>query len=152
MTPTLLGRWQTRLAILFTVGLLITLVLGYWFDGYLFGASETVLWVLVYVAVFGLAWDALYTFMQRWRWDSDWPPAYQFLSGVVEAAFIFALIRLGALPGVPEDVPLWMFMVHYWTVWTALFIMTQSWMRVLFPFWRFRGGQFGRHPVTREGA
>jgi hypothetical protein len=34
------------------------------------------------------------------------------------------------------------FLFHYWTVWWATFIMALGPMRIIFPRWRFRGGQW----------
>ncbi|NNF57006.1 MAG: hypothetical protein HKN04_02085 [Rhodothermaceae bacterium] len=151
MTPTLSGRWQTRLLLLGTVGFVVTWFFAAYFQAITFEDVFHVPFVLlVYVAVLGLGWDVLYNVMQHSRWDSDWPPIYQFGAGVAEALLLFALIRIGLVIGVPENLPFWMFFVHYGAVWFWTFVMTQGPLRLLFPQWRFRGGQFGRHPATRE--
>lgn len=150
MTPTLSGRWQTRLFLLVTVGLVLTLFFADWFESVQVGTYEIPFVVLFWVGLIGLGWDVLYDRVQKGRWDSDWPPAYQLGAGVAEGGLLYVLVRAGWLPGVPAELPFWMFFVHYATVWTALFLMTQGPLRVLYPQWRFRGGQFGRHPVTRE--
>jgi uncharacterized membrane protein YozB (DUF420 family) len=134
MTPTLVGRWQTRLALLATLGLLITVVFV------LLGRDDVFLRVLLYVAVFGVAWDVLYIALQRLRWDRDWPAAFQVLNGLTEGAFIFVLATVIGLPGLPRDIPLALFAVHYGLVWLAVFLWTQGPMRAIFPFWRFHGG------------
>ncbi|MFO5493650.1 MAG: hypothetical protein ACLBM6_14130, partial [Cuspidothrix sp.] len=69
MTPTLFGRWQTRIFLLATVGMLVSL-LFYW--GYLGIASNLVyFWVVFYVGLFGMVWDILYNFLQKYLWDHD---------------------------------------------------------------------------------
>lgn len=152
MTPSLLGRMQTRLVLLFTVGLVVTFFFASWYETILFGAFGIPFVVLFWVAVIGLLWDVAYNQIQHRRWDSDWPPAYQLFAGVAEGVLAYILLRLGALPGVPENLPGWMFWLHYSAVWFWTFLWTQGPLRILFPQWRFRGGQFGRHPEARRSA
>lgn len=147
MTPTILGRWQTRFFLLFTIGFLITLYFGWLFDNY-----TTPIIILIYVTVFGIGWDILYNVIQSFRWDRDWPPAYQLFAGIWEGLFLWALIQAGflwglfgleELPGVPTaSITLGQFLSHYCTVWFVTFLASQSLMRLLFPRWRFRGGQW----------
>lgn len=134
MTPTLLGRWETRLALLATIGLLITLIFAV-----VFGSTAFLL-VLVYVAVFGLIWDVIYIAMQQLRWDRDWPAAFQIINGITEGIFLYLVIRIAGLPGVPTDLSLGLFIAQYGLVWLAVFLWTQGPMRAIFPFWRFHGG------------
>ena len=142
MTPTLLGRWQTRLWTLGTVGLLITFFFAAAF------VSDVPFVILFWVALLGLGWDAVYNLVQRRRWDSDWPPVYQLGAGVLEGVVLYILIKSGVVLGVPPEVTGWMFLSHYTTVWFSTFLMTQGPLRILYPQWRFRGGQFGRHPAS----
>jgi hypothetical protein len=134
MTPTLLGRWQTRIVLLATIGLLITLLFA------LVGSSWAYVYVLVYVAAFGVFWDVAYIALQQLRWDRDWPAAFQIFNGFVEGAFLYLVIRAVGLPGVPSDLPLALFVAQYGLVWLAIFLWVQGPMRTLFPFWRFHGG------------
>jgi hypothetical protein len=140
MTPTLFGRWQTRLLLLATVGGLVTLP---FYLGYIgSGAGLVYFWVLGYVALFGIFWDVVYIYLQKFRWDRDWPAAFQLLAGIWEAVFIISLVKTIGLPAVPKEVTIAGFAFHYSLVWLAVFIASQSIMRILFPFWRFRGGQW----------
>ena len=53
------------------------------------------------------------------------------------------LLKFIGFPGVPKaefDLPL--FILHYTIVWLGIFILSQSLMRILFPKWRFKGGQW----------
>lgn len=152
MTPSLFGRMQSRLWLLFIVGGIVTLFVASWFESVQFGTFEFPFVVLVWVAVIGLLWDVVYNEIQKRRWDSDWPPAYQLFAGIAEGVLAFVLIRSSLLPGVPSELPGWMFWSHYSLVWFWTFVASQSLMRVLFPQWRFRGGQFGRHPSPRRSA
>lgn len=140
MTPTLFGRWQTRLLLLATVGVFVTLPFYLGFIGS--GAGLVYFWVLAYVAIFGIFWDAVYIYMQKFRWDRDWPAAFQVLAGIWEAVFIIVLVKTIGLPSIPKELPVGGFAFHYSLVWLAVFIASQSIMRILFPFWRFRGGQW----------
>ncbi len=142
MTPTLFGRWQTRLLLLATVGVLVSIP----FSIGLIGAhSGTVyFWILAYVAIFGIGWDVLYDYLQKFRWDRDWPAAFQLLAGIWELFFVFCGIKILGLPiPIPKELlPPSLFLLHYSIVWLAVFIASQSLMRILFPRWRFRGGQW----------
>lgn len=156
MTPTLFGRWQSRIFLLGTYGLLVTFFFGWWFSDSdlsfalptrsvleVLSDYQTVLSVLGYVLLFGFFWDMLYNFMQRFRWDSDWPPTYQFGAAVVEAIFLYVLLFPPLelpLPGVGRLSPL-QFLAHYWTVWIVIFLLSQSAMRIWFPRWRYNGGE-----------
>jgi hypothetical protein len=145
MTPTLAGRWQTRTLLLWTVGLLITLlfVLTY--------GSTAFLLVLFYVWLFGLAWDLLYIGLQQFRWDRDWPSAFVVINGFVEGAVVWLLIQLVGLPGLPQgSVPLVLFIFHYGLVWLAVFLMSEGPLRAIFPFWRFHGGRVYPQVSRRE--
>jgi hypothetical protein len=138
MTPTLFGRWQTRILLLGSYGLLVTLFFVWRYEG-----SYTPLALLGYVIVFGLVWDVLYQWTQRFRWDSDWPPAFQLMAGIIEAAFLWLLIQIlgEQLPGV-DPLSFGRFAAHYWSVWTVAFLLSQGPMRIWFPRWRFNGGQW----------
>lgn len=139
MTPTLFGRWQTRLFLLATVGTLVTLPFALGVIGP--GADLLFFWILGYVAVFGLGWDLLYDYIQKFRWDRDWPGALQLLAGIWEAVFIGLLVKIFSLPGVGRDLPLLWFVLHYSLVWLSVYLASQTIMRILFPRWRFHGGQ-----------
>jgi predicted permease len=140
MTPTLFGRWQTRLFLLATVGTLVTLP---FYLGLINSKPSSIyFWVLGYVALFGIGWDMLYIYLQHFRWDRDWPGAFQFIAGIWEAIFVAVLITIIGLPGIPkEDFDLGAFALHYSLVWLVIYLASQTVMRILFPYWRFRGGQ-----------
>jgi hypothetical protein len=139
MTPTLFGRWQTRLFLFATVGSLITLPFTW---GILGNAAGIIFFrFLGYLVLFGLGWDALYNFLQKFRWDRDWPAVFQLAAGIWEAVFIAIAAKFIGLPGIPQDFPLPDLALHYSLVWLGIFTASQTLMRVLFPRWRFRGGQ-----------
>jgi hypothetical protein len=146
MTPTLLGRWQTRLLLLGTVGLLITA--GF---ALLYRDGVTPFVLLGYVILIGFGWDVLYDFLQTLHWDRDWPPIFFLGGAVIEAVVLWGLIRatflwhmLGwiTLPGVNPALTLGQFVAHYTTVWLVTFLLMLGPIRIAFLDWRFRGGQF----------
>lgn len=139
MTPTLLGRWQTRLFLLATVGVLVTIPFSFGIIGP--GASSVFLWILLYVALLGCLWDILYSYLQKFRWDRDWPGALQLLAGIWEGIFIAFWVRVIGLPN-GQEFPVFWFIIHYSLVWLSVYIASQTLMRILFPRWRFQGGQW----------
>jgi hypothetical protein len=143
MTPTLFGRWQTRLLLLATVGVLVSLP----FAIGLIASSPGVVyfWILTYVAIFGIGWDVVYDQLQKFRWDRDWPGIYQLFAGIWEMVFVFCAVKIfGFLPlPIPkEELPSEVFLLHYSIVWLGVFIASQSVMRIIFVRWRFHGGRW----------
>ncbi len=134
MTPTLRGRWQSRLFLMGTLGFLVTI-----FFMIVFG-SIAPFYLLVLVTVLGFFWDIVYTLIQKWRWDHDWPPAFQLGAGIWEmivlAALVYGADIIGMAPR-PDQ-----FLLHYSAVWLAVFAGSQSLMRLVFPRWRYNGGQW----------
>ena len=134
MTPTLRGRWQSRLFLMGTIGLIVTLFFVIAFR------SMAPLTLLGLVIVLGFGWDILYTLIQKWRWDHDWPPAFQLGAGIWEMIALAAVIYGARLIGNPPNPA--QFLFHYSAVWLAVFIGSQSLMRLIFPRWRYNGGQW----------
>ncbi len=140
MTPTLFGRWQTRLAMLGSWGALISLVFALLRGEDAF--NETFFYVLGYVALFGIVWDLLFILLQRLRWDRDWPAIFQLASGICEGALVFGLIQGTGLPGIEKGgVPFGLFVSHYGLVWLVTYTWVQGPMRTFLPRWRFTGGR-----------
>ena len=86
MTPTLIGRWQSRIFLLATIGILFSLPFA------LNNSSQQIewiyFWILFYIGLFGLAWDILYNYLQKFLWDHDWPGILQFIAAIVEGGFL----------------------------------------------------------------
>lgn len=143
MTPTLVGRWQTRLLLLSTVGLAVTAGYGAWFArGESSGDPLMPLRLLGCVGLLGLLWDVLYHWLQGFRWDGDWPWAFHVVAGVTEGVTVFLLLQADLLPGAEyRSGDGLRVTAHYGSVW----ILT-SWcqigpLRALWPRWRFTGGR-----------
>ncbi|MEB3282024.1 MAG: hypothetical protein VKK42_24200 [Lyngbya sp.] len=140
MTPTLWGRWQTRIFLLATVGVFVTL--PFWM-GFIGKPSWIYFALLGYIALFGLVWDTLYIYLQKFRWDRDWPGLFQLLAGIWEGLFVGGLAQTIGLPGIsPQVFHLGLFICHYTGVWLATYLASQTLTRILFPHWRFRGGRW----------
>ena len=137
MTPTLLGRWQIRLFLLGTVGVVISLVVGLIVKDF-----KTPLFALLYVFLFGILWDLLYQFITTYRWDRDWPTSFQVAAGVIEGALVWVLLLTGKLPGVPKAPPFIVFLIQYALIWLSIFVLNQGPLRIIFLDWRYHGGQW----------
>lgn len=136
MTPILTGRWQTRVAMLGTLGVLVTALF------YLAYRGGPFFLILGYVLAFGLVWDVIYIAVQKLRWERDWPTVFQVANGIIEGALIYVLIATTGLPGIkPGSVTLGVFVAQYGLVWLTTFLWVQGPMRVVLPWWRFRGGR-----------
>ncbi len=148
MTPTIYGRWQTRVLLLSIIGFIVSLLLAYFFPSF---DLVTLIIVLLYVTILGLGWDILYNFLQQLRWDHDWPPAFQLAAGIWEALFLWLLFQadffwhaLGAKGpyGITPDLTLTQFTIHYSLVWFTTFLASQGLLRIIFPRWRYNGGEW----------
>jgi hypothetical protein len=136
MTPTLFGRWQIRIFLLPTIGLVVSLIVS------LVVQSAVPLFVLLYVLLFGLLWDVLYQFITSYRWDRDWPTSFQVAAGVIEGALIWLLILTGKLPGIPQPPPFIVFLIQYGVIWLSIFVLVQGPLRIIWLKWRYQGGQW----------
>jgi hypothetical protein len=101
MTPILFGRWQSRIFLLATIGVLVTLPFA--LSQGLQQIQWVYFWVLLYVCLFGLVWDILYNYLQRLLWDHDWPGALSLITGIVEGIFLALIITLVGLPNIPQQ-------------------------------------------------
>jgi hypothetical protein len=136
MTPTLFGRWQTRLATLATLGVVVTVIFA------LILRDARVFAVLAYVFLFGVVWDLLWIGLQQFRWDRDWPAAFQIGTAIVEGVWLYTLIASVGLPLIARgSIGGGIFAAQYGLVWLVTFIWVQGPMRSLFPRWRYNGGR-----------
>lgn len=135
MTPTLFGRIQTRLFMVFTFGLvwsiLVLPLLPRPAGASLGDVAGDVFAALVGVALLGLVWEVVYHGLQQLRWEKDWPSLFGLLTGINEGLLLFIVL----------DMPLATFLVHFITTWIVIWLAAHGPMRVLFLRWRFRGGR-----------
>lgn len=145
----MLGRWQTRAAMLLTWGILISFIFALSHnpegrnDGEPGSLNEDFFIVLFSVLVLGFAWDVCWILLQKLRWDRDWPAAFQWATAIVEGILVWVLLANGALPFIPgEEAPSGMvFFFHYGLIFLVTYVFVQGPMRALFPRWRFHGGR-----------
>jgi len=135
-TPTLSGRWKTRLIILSTVGLALTFIFSAIFE------SQSSLYVaLLYWLVMGFGLDIFYSALQRFRWDHDWPPLYSLLVGVVEGIILWTILQAHP-PGITYEFSIWQFALVYLSIRVAGFLESTILLPILFPNRRFNGGEW----------
>ncbi|MFB9677225.1 hypothetical protein [Streptosporangium vulgare] len=142
MVPTLMGRIQTRLFMLATVGVVITLLIVPLLPGSgpLSGRYVNGLLVIAAVAVLGVVWELIYHFLMQFRWEKDWPTLFGLLTLVPEGLVLYFLLRSGAVDFI-DPVPPAAFWTHFTVVWVSIWLVTNGPMRVPFIRWRFRGGR-----------
>ena len=167
MTPTLLGRWQTRILLFLVLGLPITLAFAVWLAIDETGGSGATLppWViaigpspwridirpiqiLCMLLLIGIVLDIIYILFQRLRWDRDWPFAFQFLVSIGEFIVVLTLISADVVPFMPaqwmsaDDIPY--FVLHFSLVFIPSFIALLGVIQIFLIRWRFKGGEWGR--------
>ncbi len=137
MTPTLLGRWQQRLLLLPTIGLLVSMPVA------ISQHSWYYILVLFYIGIAGTLWDILYQQLQKMRWDQDWPGLLQFAGSVGEWLFLGILLKANLLLGIKtgELAGIWP-LLHYAIVSVGMFIAAHSLIPVFFPHARYQGRQW----------
>ena len=150
MTPTLLGRLQTRLLVVLTVGLVWTAAVTPLLPKPAHMGMSTgdvyriTLAGLAIVGVVGLIWEGLYHGLQQFRWDKDWPSLFMLLAMVPEAATTWVGLHLiDYVPGTygPSNPIFKLFVLHFTTTWLLIWLFLQGPIRVIFLRWRFEGGR-----------
>ena len=164
MLPTLLGRWQTRVFLLIFVGLPISAVYAIWlarfapvvgrfFPPWIRPLGPVVydvrpLQVLCLLFVVGIVLDPLYIFLQKFRWDRDWPFVFQFFVSIMEFFIVLGLIRADVLPFMPAR---WLgendyryFFLHFGLVFVPSFLALLGFIQIFMVRWRYKGGEWGR--------
>lgn len=142
MTPTLAGRIETRLVVLALIGSLTTLIITPLLGtpGPLSSTYRDTFSLLGAVFVLGLGWELLYHLLQQFRWEKDWPTLFGLITGVNEGIVLWLAVTARLLP-VAGNVPVAAFVEDFAAVWVASWLFANGPLRVVFPRWRFRGGQ-----------
>jgi hypothetical protein len=144
VTPSLLGRLQTRIFLIAVIGtiwtLLITPLLPVPGAG-LGDKYRATFALLVVVLVAGLLWELLYHALQQFRWEKDWPALFLLLNGINEGIAAWFIVRAGWAPFGVEEIPRNAFITHFATTWLITWIFVNGPMRVPFLRWRFQGGR-----------
>lgn len=143
MTPTLVGRIQSRFFLLFFVGctwtLLVVPVLPRPAGATAGDVYAVTFRALLVTAVVGVGWELLYHGLQQYRWEKDWPSLFGLLTGIPEGLLVWLLLSAGVLGDV--DVPGPTFLWHFATTWIVVWLVANGPLRVVLLRWRFRGGR-----------
>ncbi|MGH9076909.1 MAG: hypothetical protein ACRDY0_05555 [Acidimicrobiales bacterium] len=147
MTPTLVGRWQTRLLSVAVAGVLWTAVVTPFLPsgptppgasriGDLYLLTMTAVGLVAGLGV--VVWEPIYHLLMQFRWEKDWPPVFVILEAVPEGALVhWVLGHLVTSTGLGWPA----FLVDFGTTWLVVFGFVHGPMRVPFIRWRFRGGR-----------
>jgi len=140
VTSTLFGRIQTRLFVVFTVGLLWTLIVTPFLSLPDDDRYKVTLTTLGWVAGLGVViWEPIWHLLQQFRWEKDWPAMFLLLQAVPEAVLVRVVLDRTLTASGPVGVGT--YALHFATTWLAIFLFLQGPMRVPFLRWRFRGGR-----------
>lgn len=152
MTPTLLGRWQTRILLLVLVWLPVSFVFAKSLVGWSNPAPALPFVFLEVMFAVGLLLDPVYIALQRLRWDQDWPFAFQLGSMITEVVLTYVLLDGGWLVAIYGPLLLNVTIVAWHFLWLVLatFIALLGGLQVLFIRWRFKGGELGRFPKQKD--
>lgn len=166
MTPTLIGRWQTRILLFIVIGLPVTAVFAFWLGEWTFPLLLPPFWFLATLLAVGLILDVVYFQMQRFRWDQDWPFAFFTFFSILEFLIVFALMRLDLLPYLPacqfagrdattRETVCQVFTIdfadaalQFTLVFLPMLLAVLAIVQIFAIRWRFKGGEFGRFPVS----
>jgi hypothetical protein len=122
MTPSFLGRFQTRLVLTLLVGLPI----GLYFANLL---------PIFLMLLFGFFWDTIYNFLQSKRWDRDWPPIFMAIGGLGEAVLIYIFIN--QVLKISSVNYFWMYNI----IWIIMFILQLGILNIFFPYRRHKAAR-----------
>jgi hypothetical protein len=140
MTFTLFGRWQIRILLMTTIGLLMAIAIAVKSGSQV--AGQTFL-TLLYLTLFGIGWDFVYHQLQRFRWDADWNGLLQLAGAIGEGALLILLVKILGLPGLDRfHFNIFGFIGFYSLLCLANFFAATSILRILSPYSRFQGGQW----------
>jgi hypothetical protein len=146
MTPTMIGRIQTRIFLVLVIGVPWTLIVSNFLPN-TDGASLSTVYratftALAVVLVVGLVvWEPIYQALQQYRWERDWPSVFALVTVVNEGIVAYFITKaIGPLPG-DADIPVSTFIVHILTTWVLMWLFVVGPIRVIFPRYRFRGGR-----------
>lgn len=158
MLPTLKGRWQTRILLFLWIGVPVTFLFSLYIAGFRSPQLPVLGWryeilpfqILSLLLIVGLILDPVYIYFQQFRWERDWPFAFQFFFTIIEFVIVLGLVWWGILDfadprGVPETTGQYvLFTVHFGLVFIPTFIALLGFVQIFMIRWRFKGGEWGR--------
>lgn len=133
MTPSLVGRLQTRFVLMAVIGLMWTVLFGAAvFDSLVDGFVG-----LGILTALGLAWEVIYQSWQQKRFDKDWPPIFQLMAFVPEAIVGWPVLGLAGVQ--PASMPSYFW--YFGGLWLIVWLVMQGPLKVLAPRWRYAGSR-----------
>ncbi|MGI9477227.1 MAG: hypothetical protein ACR2PI_11030 [Hyphomicrobiaceae bacterium] len=145
MTPTLLGRWQTRFLLYAIIAIPVTLAFSYALIGRLWPPSLPPFVFVTAIMVVGFVLDIAYVQIQRFRWDNDWPFAFQFFFSILEFLIAYGLMSLGWFDHLTSGVRIEFTTaaLHFTLVFVPSFLALLGGIQIFLTDWRFKGGEIG---------
>ncbi len=155
MLPTLKGRWQTRILLFLWIGVPITFLFSLGVAGPRSPTLPFVGWhydilpfqILSLLLIVGLILDPVYIYFQQFRWERDWPFAFQFFFTIFEFVIVLALVNWGVLDGFSRRTQhqnYMLYTIHFACVFIPSFIAVLGIVQTFMIRWRFKGGEWGR--------
>lgn len=158
MVPTLKGRWSTRILLFLWVGVPITFLFSLYVAGPRSATLPFLGWhydilpfqILSLLLLVGLILDPVYFYIQQFRWERDWPFAFQFFFSILEFVIVLALVWWGALDFTRPRSQLHtsenyvLFTIHFACVFIPSFIAVLGFIQIFMIRWRFKSGEWGR--------
>ena len=146
MTPSLSGRIQTRLLLFLVLGLPITLFWSWYLAVRPATLAATPFLVILSILIVGLLLDPIYIQSQRYRWDRDWPFAYQLASMIFEFLIVLLLIASNILPFLPSSLlappnALTNIVLHFTSVLVPSFLSLLGFVQIFFLRWKYDAGE-----------
>jgi hypothetical protein len=151
MTPTLPGRWHTRLLLFIFIGLPITLIYAFYLRNWSWPPDQDPFVFLTFLTLIGLLLDIVYVQIQKFRWDHDWPFIFQFFSMIFEFVVAYLLMELlvqtldfGTWLFPNGSIPIETASTHFILVFIPSFIALLGFVQIFLVRWRFKGGEISR--------
>lgn len=145
MTPTLLGRWQTRLLLFVLIALPVTALFSLFLDLAEVGRFWDPFAFITAMTVIGLVLDPVYVQIQRFRWDNDWPFAFQFFFTILEFLITVGAMNAGLLdPVLVDRIGFGTAVTQFTLIFIPSFLALLGGVQIFLLQWRFKGGELGR--------
>ena len=154
MTPTLIGRIESRIVLVLTAALPWTAIITPFLiapAGMGLGdVFRLTLSGIAIVLVAGIGWELVYHALQQFRWDKDWPTLFGLVTGINEGVTTWVglhlLNHLNSHYGVTgsygsSNLVFKIFLVHFITTWVFVWLWSNGPFKVVFFRWRFEGGR-----------
>jgi hypothetical protein len=105
--------------------------------------------VLLSIVGVGFVLDPVYIYLQGFRWDHDWPFAFQLATMIFEFLVVIAVTNFGLHPLLPsrtfaQSSTLTLAASHFSWILVPAFLALLGPIQIFLVRWRFKGGELGR--------